>query len=208
MNQKNVNKLVDWIKANQDYSAEQLRQSALQGGASEEDFNVAIDIVNTPIATLEYKGVGIRFFAFIIDTIIFGVFLWLFLKVFPGTHIGGCDSGFSIGSAYTINGNETFRGLCGFSAQLYFLIIFAYYVLFEWKFGGTVGKLVMGMRVIKLIGEPLDLKASLIRNVMRIIDFLPFFYLVGSISIWNSKTKQRVGDRLAKTVVVSKHSIK
>jgi len=64
------------------------------------------------------------------------------------------------------------------------------------------------MRVIKSTGESLDLKASLIRNVMRIVDFLPFFYLVGAISIWDSKTKQRVGDRLAKTVVVSKNSIK
>ena len=31
MNQENVNKLVDWIKANRNYSAEQLKQSALQG---------------------------------------------------------------------------------------------------------------------------------------------------------------------------------
>ena len=73
MNQENVNKLVDWIKANRNYSVEQLRQSALQGGSSEEDFNAALGIANTPTATLEYKGVGIRFFALIIDTIIFGI---------------------------------------------------------------------------------------------------------------------------------------
>ena len=208
MNQKNVNKLVDWIKANRNYSVEQLRQSALQGGSSEEDFNAALGIANTPTATLEYKGVGIRFFALIIDTIIFGILFWLFMKVFSGTYIGGCDSGFHIGSTVTINRNETFYGLCGFPAQLYFLAIFAYYVLLEWKLGGTLGKLATGMRVIKSTGESLDLKASLIRNVMRIVDFLPFFYLVGAISVWNSKTKQRVGDRLAKTVVVSKNSIK
>ena len=208
MNQKNVNKLVDWIKANRNYSVEQLRQSALQGGSSEEDFNAALGIANTPTATLEYKGVGIRFFALIIDTIIFGILFWLFMKVFSGTYIGSCDSGFHIGSTVTINRNETFYGLCGFPAQLYFLAIFAYYVLLEWKLGGTLGKLTVGMRVVKSTGEPLDLKASLIRNIMRIVDFLPLFYLVGAISVWNSKTKQRVGDRLAKTVVVSKNSIK
>jgi len=208
MNQENVNKLVDWIKANRNYPVEQLRQFALQGGANEEDFNAALAIVNTPVATLEYKGVGIRFFALIIDTIIFIILFWLFMKVFSGTYVGGCDSDFHIGSTVTINRNKTFYGLCGFSAQLYFLVIFAYYVLLEWKLGGTPGKLVTGMRVRKATGEPLDLKASLIRNVLRIVDFLPFFYLVGAISVWNSKPKQRVGDRLAKTVVVSKYSIK
>jgi uncharacterized RDD family membrane protein YckC len=208
MNQENVNKLVEWIKANRNYPVEQLRQFALQGGANEEDFNAALAIVNTPVATLEYKGVGIRFFALIIDTIIFIILFWLFMKVFSGVYVGGCDSDFHIGSTVTINRKKTFYGLCGFSAQLYFLVIFAYYVLLEWQLGGTLGKLVTGMRVRKDTGEPLDLKASLIRNVLRIIDFLPFFYLVGAISVWNSKTKQRIGDRLAKTVVVSKHSIK
>jgi uncharacterized RDD family membrane protein YckC len=208
MNQEKVNKLVKWVKANRNYPIEQLRQSALKGGVSEEDFNAALGIANTPVATLEYKGVGIRFFAFIIDTIIFGILFWLFMKVFSDTYVGGCDSGFYIGFTVTINRNKTFYGLCGFPAQLYFLVILAYYVFLEWKLGGTVGKLVTGIRIVKVTGEPLDLEASLIRNVMRIVDFLPFFYLVGAILVWNSKTKQRVGDRLAKTVVVSKNSIK
>ena len=59
MNQENVNRLVDWIKANRNYPTEQLRQSALQGGSSEEDFNAALNITNAPAAILEYKGVGI-----------------------------------------------------------------------------------------------------------------------------------------------------
>ncbi len=208
MNQENVNKLVDWIKANRNYPVEQLRQSALQGGSSEEDFNAALNIVNTPAATLEYKGVGIRFFALIIDAIIFGILFWLFMKAFSGTYVGGCNSGFDIGSTVNMFGNKTFYGLCGFPAQLYFLVILSYYILLEWKLGGTLGKLTVGMRVVKSTGEPLDLKASLIRNIMRVVDFLPLLYLVGVISVWNSKTKQRVGDRLAKTVVVSKNSVK
>jgi len=181
MNQENVNKLVDWIKANRNYSVEQLKQAALQGGSSEEDFNAALSIVNTPTTILEYKSVGIRFFALMIDSIIFGFLFWLFAKIFSGIY---------------------------FLNQLYSLAFFAYYVLMEWKLGGTLGKLITGMRVVKSSGEPLDLKDSLIRNIMRIVDFLPFFYLVGAISVWNSKTKQRLGDRLAKTVVVSKNSTK
>lgn len=86
---------------------------------------------------------------------------------------------------------------------IYSFFILAYYVLMEWKIGGTIGKLLTGIRVIKTTGEPLDLKASLIRNILRIIDFLPLFYIAGVISIWTSEKKQRIGDRLAKTVVVS-----
>jgi len=208
MNQENVNKLVSWINANQNYSVQQLRQSALQGGSTEEDFNMAISIVNVSTTTLVYKGVGIRFFALIIDGIVFSILFWLFWELFSGTYVGGCDSNFRFGSTIIVNYSKTFHGLCGLSAQLYFLTIFVYYVLLEWKLGGTLGKLVTGMRVIKSTGEPLNLKASLIRNVLRIVDFLPFLYLVGAISTWNSKTKQRVGDRLAKTVVVDKNSIK
>jgi hypothetical protein len=97
MNQENVNKLVDLIKANRNYPVEQLRQSALQGGASEKDFNAALSVVNAPVATLEYKDVGIRFFALIIDTIIFSILFWLFMKVFSDTYVGSCNSGFHIG---------------------------------------------------------------------------------------------------------------
>ncbi|MDD2487639.1 MAG: RDD family protein [Candidatus Gracilibacteria bacterium] len=209
MDEDRINKIANWIKANKNYPAEEIRQSALEGGTSEEEFDAALEIANKPvIMALEYKGVGIRFLALIIDTILFGILFSQFMKLFGASYIGGCSSSASIGSSITVMGNKTFYGLCGFSAQLYFLVIFTYYVLFEWKFGGTIGKLITGMRVMKSTGEPLDLKDSLIRNIMRIIDFLPFFYLAGSISIWNSKTKQRIGDRLAKTVVVSKYSNK
>jgi len=90
-----------------------------------------MSIASAPAATLEYKGVGIRFFALIIDGIIFGILFWIFMKVFSGSYVSGCNSGFNIGSTISINQSKTFYGLCGFSAQLYFLAILAYYVLLE-----------------------------------------------------------------------------
>ena len=232
MNQETINKLVDWIKANPNYSSEQLREAALKGGASEEEYNAAAHLA-TPIATMEYKGVESRFFAIIVDLLFFYVLLWLF-SLFSEIHIGVCDSIFNLdnsnfylgypdlgctnfkmsGSSCYLGVNigsfsatdETFRGLCGFQALLFFLTIFMYYVLFEWKLGGTLGKLVTGMKVVKSTGEPLDLKAALLRNIMRVVDYLPFFYLLGAISIWTSKTKQRLGDKVANTCVVSRVS--
>jgi uncharacterized RDD family membrane protein YckC len=60
----------------------------------------------------------------------------------------------------------------------------------------------VGLRVVKKEGAaPLDWQASTVRNVLRLIDGL-FFYLVGAIFIWTSKDRQRLGDRLANTVVV------
>jgi len=208
MNQEHIDKLVNWIKANRNYSVEQLRQSALQGGSSKEEFDAAFNIVNTPTVQLKYNGVGRRFLALFVDLIFFSVLFWLFTQIFSVVHRGGCDLGCSIGSSVTINKTKTFYGLCGLSAQLYYFIIGGYNILLEWSWGGTLGKLLFGMRVIKSTGEPLDFKSAIIRNFLRIVDLLPFLYLVGAISIWTSKTKQRVGDKLAKTVVVSKNSIK
>lgn len=164
-------------------------------------------MLNEHIPNLEYIGVGKRYLAFLIDTVIFGVLFWIFMMVFAHPCIDDYSSDFSIGATFTVNQREVFYGLCGIAAQFYFLTILAYYIVLEWKCGGTIGKLAMGIRVVKLTGEQIDLKASIMRNVLRIIDFLPFLYHVGAISIWSSKIKQRVGDRLAKTVVVSRKSI-
>jgi uncharacterized RDD family membrane protein YckC len=60
----------------------------------------------------------------------------------------------------------------------------------------------VGLKVVKEGGEPLDWQASIIRNILRIIDGF-FFYLVGAIVVWTSKKKQRLGDMAAHTLVVS-----
>ncbi|EKE30139.1 MAG: hypothetical protein ACD_2C00037G0003 [uncultured bacterium (gcode 4)] len=207
MDQEKISKIAIWIKNNSNYPLEQIRRAAIDWWTTEEEFNQALDIAR-PKKQLEYKWVGIRFFAFIIDVIILGILLSIFKNIFWWTYPGGCDSSFSIGSTVAFNWVETFYGLCWFSAQLFFIAMMCYYVLSEWKLGGTLGKLMFWMRVVKTNGEYLDLNSSLIRNVMRIIDFIPFFYLVAAISIWNSKTKQRLWDRLAKSVVVSNFSLK
>ena len=65
----------------------------------------------------------------------------------------------------------------------------------------SLGKMALGLRVIRTDGAPISWTESIIRNLLRIIDGL-FVYLVGAILIWTSPLKQRLGDRVAKTVVV------
>lgn len=73
----------------------------------------------------------------------------------------------------------------------------------ETMYGGTVGKLALGLKVVKEDGSPLDWQASIVRTLLRIIDGL-FFYLIGAILVWTSPTNQRLGDKVAKTLVVRK----
>ena len=152
-----------------------------------------------------YKGVGPRFLALVIDAIILGVLMGIFFMLFGKSYPAGCASSFSIGA--TDFNDESFYGLCGFSSQLYMLVGILYYLLLEWLAGGTVGKMALGMKIVKVNGEKMDFVASLLRNLLRIVDGL-FFYLVGAILIWKSDKKQRLGDRVAKTVVVAKSSVK
>ena len=85
---------------------------------------------------------------------------------------------------------------------LSFLILFAYDIILETLNGGrTVGKLAAGIRVVGRAGEPVRFLASAVRNIARVLDFLPAFYLIGTISIIATRQSQRVGDLAAGTIV-------
>src|SRR3989338_3728835 len=156
-------------------------------------------------AGLVYKGVGPRFAAIVIDTIILAIVLWIFFKLFGRSYPAGCNAFASVGSTNIDDGS--FFGLCGGSAALYVLFAIAYYLVLEWLLAGTPGKLILGMKIVKEDGQKMNFLAALIRNVLRAVYGL-FFFLVAAILIWKSDKKQRLGDRLAKTVVVARSSVK
>jgi uncharacterized RDD family membrane protein YckC len=84
-----------------------------------------------------------------------------------------------------------------------FLVQFAYDVLFETLAAGrTPGKRWTGLRVVKAGGAPVGFLASTIRNVLRIVDALPGFYLVGMLCVLFTRNNQRLGDLAAGTLVV------
>lgn len=88
---------------------------------------------------------------------------------------------------------------------LWLLVFLGYYIVMEKAWGATLGKKAMGLKVVKQGGEPLDWKASIVRNVVRIIDS-QLLYLVAAIAVWVTKNKQRLGDLAARTLVVSARS--
>ncbi len=85
---------------------------------------------------------------------------------------------------------------------LYFAISIAYGIVLEWRWRGqTLGKRVLGLRVIDAQGLRLQLTQIVLRNLLRAIDMLPLFYLVGGIASLVSRKGQRLGDLAANTVV-------
>ena len=67
--------------------------------------------------------------------------------------------------------------------------------------GQTIGKMITKIKVVREDGKPIDMNQAFTRNILRIIDGI-IGYLIGAILIWRSNTKQRLGDFLAKSIVV------
>jgi membrane protease YdiL (CAAX protease family)/uncharacterized RDD family membrane protein YckC len=74
-----------------------------------------------------------------------------------------------------------------------------YFSICETKWGHTIGKKVMGMRVVAEDGSKATFGACSVRNVLRPIDYL----LIGPLMIASSRRHQRLGDKLGKTIVIA-----
>jgi uncharacterized RDD family membrane protein YckC len=78
-----------------------------------------------------------------------------------------------------------------------------YFTFWEMVTGGrSPGKMLVGLRVVQRNGLPVDLGASVVRNVFRIVDLLPANYITGLISMLLSPGGQRLGDHVAGTIVI------
>jgi uncharacterized RDD family membrane protein YckC len=139
---------------------------------------------------MRYVSVGRRFVAYLIDVIVLGLVTAPF------------------GSYSVEDGTASYR-VVGAPFLLSLLVWIAYFVILEATLGATLGKLALGIRVLKADGTKLDWGAAIVRNVLRIVDAIPYFipYLLGAILVWSSPTRQRLGDRAASTIVVRKDSV-
>jgi hypothetical protein len=68
--------------------------------------------------------------------------------------------------------------------------------------GKTLGKLVMRLRVVDAKGGPVSVSQAIVRNLVRLVDFLPLYYAVGAVTMFVNQRGQRLGDLAAGTVVV------
>jgi uncharacterized RDD family membrane protein YckC len=139
---------------------------------------------------LTLAGVGSRFASAIVDYLIQAALLVaLALLLFGGVSIGGGDSGAGV--------------LIAVYAIASFLVFVGYDITFEvLNSGQTPGKRMNGLRVVRTEGQPVNFVTSAIRNVLRVIDWLPFSYAAGALSILVTSRNQRIGDVAAGTIVV------
>jgi uncharacterized RDD family membrane protein YckC len=89
-----------------------------------------------------------------------------------------------------------------------FLAEWFYPVVFEvYRGGSTPGKRVSGLMVVHDDGTPVRLGASVLRNLLRVADFLPFGYLTGLVTMIADGEFRRLGDLAAGTVVVHRYPV-
>lgn len=89
----------------------------------------------------------------------------------------------------------------------YFAISVGYGIVLEWRWHGqTLGKRVMGLRVVDAQGLRLQLSQVILRNLLRLVDMLPVVYLVGGVTSFCSRNCQRLGDLAAGTIVARERS--
>jgi uncharacterized RDD family membrane protein YckC len=89
------------------------------------------------------------------------------------------------------------------SILLYFAVSILYGILCEWLLRGqTLGKRILKLRVVDASGLRLEPSQVIVRNLLRLVDMLPTFYLLGSVTALINSRMQRLGDIAAGTVVV------
>ena len=92
----------------------------------------------------------------------------------------------------------------GFWMITLFLVEWFYPVLFEvFRQGQTPGKKALGISVVHDDLTPVSFGTSMVRNLLRTVDFLPFFYLFGVVTMVSNSRFQRLGDLAAGTLVIS-----
>ncbi len=82
------------------------------------------------------------------------------------------------------------------------LLWVTYYAVLEGLFGATVGKSLAGLRVTDVEHRRIGPQAAIVRNLARLLDVLPFAYVLGGILTLVTRQHQRLGDRFAGTIVV------
>ena len=142
----------------------------------------------------QVAGIGSRFLASLLDTLIVGllqvvivIVLTLIIRAFDG-------------SAFSDQISAWVYAIFGLVAAVFY---WGYYVFFEMLWNGqSPGKRWVGLRVIRGDGTPITLSESLIRNLARLVDFLPAAYGVGIVTMFIDKQSRRLGDLAAGTLVV------
>jgi uncharacterized RDD family membrane protein YckC len=132
---------------------------------------------------------GRRVVATLIDGLVFGVAYWLLALAFGDIRTEG-------------DAANWVANLPVWASVAYGFFVIGYYLLLEGLLGQTLGKLVVGIKVVaEATGQAPGITAAAIRTLLRLVDGL-FCYTVAFVTVLASAKRQRLGDMAARTLVV------
>lgn len=139
--------------------------------------------------SFQKAGIGSRFYAALLDTLLLALILSI---------------GYYVNRNFISELGDTLGNWLGaLGSILVFALFWGYYMVFEVTTNGqSPGKRALGLRVIKDGGYPIGFADSAIRNLVRVVDFLPFFYGAGLLAMLLNSNWKRLGDLAAGTLVV------
>jgi len=153
---------------------------------------------------MNYAGFWLRFVAYIIDYIL----IWVVQSFVAIPILGAMGMNFASNMENMSEGEAmgaiaSIIAAASATAMITFVLIIVYYTLMEAsKFQGTVGKIILGLKVTDINGNKLDVVKALIRNISKIISSL--ILLIGYIMAGFTEKKQALHDMIAGTLVVKK----
>jgi uncharacterized RDD family membrane protein YckC len=158
-------------------------------------FNPEHHTIDTPeLVAIEMPlaGIGSRFIAILIDSLLWIVGLFVLLIVFS-----------ILAPAFHAFNRLSEQWATAIVIFLVFLLQWGYFTLFEafWN-GQTPGKKIARIRVMQRSGRPIGILESMARNFIRMVDQIPSFYAVGIVAVFVTRQNQRLGDMVAGTIVV------
>ncbi|HEY6325555.1 MAG TPA: RDD family protein [Candidatus Cybelea sp.] len=147
----------------------------------------------------ELAGLGSRFLALIVDQ---AIQILTLVAIFAGILLAGARAAQHRSPAVLTDKLAESLAIALVVAIL-FIVLFGYFIAFEalWN-GQTPGKKLLGLRVVRDGGYPIDFGASLIRNLIRVGEQLVGYYLLAAVSALVSPENKRLGDLAAGTIVV------
>jgi len=136
--------------------------------------------------------------AVLIDLVVFAVLATVVNDVYGVTQVTGGTLPNGQSGSFSYSTQTTIAW------PLLILIWLAYYVVLEGLYGATIGKMLLGLCVVRLDGQPLRFASIVTRNVLRLVDALPAAYLIGGLAVLLSSGSQRIGDMFAGTAVIKR----
>lgn len=160
-----------------------------------EDY-LSIDTPENVAFGYDVAGIGSRFLAAIVDTLLI-LLLQLIVNI-PLLLLGRV-----LLDTVVEDDSMLLVWLGALAGLVAFAFFWGYYIFFEviWN-GQSPGKRWVGLRVLRTDGTPITLVESIVRNLVRLIDFLPIYYGIGVVTMFINDQSRRLGDLAAGTLVV------